>query len=238
MLLNFQGESAITMPRTANPRATNGISTNVIENLSPDDPDDYDDKYSEPDTLINEMRLWPPSYLQAYCLEHFLMECEIYYKHEKERYDKLVAHSREAFLARKKKLRKPATVPTRRQPSRRAKDKHSVTENTRKAQKPPRPKSPSSAPFKPRKLEKEFTDSREGLMQRIMSAFRAKLGFEGSWVDYKSLLEMEIEKTVERLQVEKQEVSDIALFLSVTRTRMLSFVLGPEGQETTREVRL
>ncbi|KAI3321143.1 hypothetical protein HD806DRAFT_546929 [Xylariaceae sp. AK1471] len=186
------------MPRTAKPRVTDDINTDSTDNkLHARDGDG-----PEPDTRINELRLWPPPCMQAYCLDHFLMECEIYHEHENERYNKLVAHSRGTFLAKQKKPSKPAPNPTRRQPSRRAKDEHSVLEVTMKPQRPPRPKKPSSAPFKPLRLEKAFTDSQEGVMYRILSVLREKLELHGSWEDYESALGGEIHETANRLRAE------------------------------------
>ncbi|KAK5633360.1 hypothetical protein RRF57_009075 [Xylaria bambusicola] len=165
----------------------------------------------------HELRLWPPPRLQAYCLDHFLMECEIYHEQENDRYNKLVAHSRESFLKKKPSssqqqqhvMATATTVtapvaPTRRQPSRRAKEKHTVI-GTTPSNDPPRPRKSSSAPFKPAKLEKAFKESPQGSMFRILTEFWKKLELHKSWAEYRSLLESKVQELTSRLEVETGE---------------------------------
>ncbi|RWA08645.1 hypothetical protein EKO27_g6469 [Xylaria grammica] len=81
-----------------------------------------------PEKGAHESRLCPPPRLQAYCLDHFLMECEIYHEQENNRYHKLVAHSRQMFLEKQSQdnsSNQPASAPMRLQPSRRAKENRS-----------------------------------------------------------------------------------------------------------------
>jgi hypothetical protein len=136
------------------------------------------------------------------------MECEIYHEQENERYDKLAAHSQTIFLEKQKKPRKWAPAPSRRQPSRRAKEKHSALEVKLKLQRRSSPKKPSSAPSKPLRLEKAFVDSQEGVMYRILSILREKLELHDSWEDYLSALEGAIRETATRLRTEMEKVSE------------------------------
>ncbi|KAI2636796.1 hypothetical protein GGS21DRAFT_542719 [Xylaria nigripes] len=156
-----------------------------------------------------QLRLWPPPCLQAYCLDHFMMECEIYHEQENDRYHKLVAHTREKFLAdrnKKKPSKKPAQAPTRHQPPRQAKGKTSsqVPPPTKapKPQRPPRPREPPNAPFKPARLEKAFKDSQAGSMVRILSSFHEKLDLHKSWEDYRPPLENKIREAENRQRAE------------------------------------
>lgn len=163
----------------------------------------------------SELRLWPRPTLQAYCPDHFLMECKIYHEQENERYRKLVSHSRDVFLA---KQGKQAPVPARRQPSRRAKEKYSIAEAAKTTTRTTRA-NPSSAPFKPARLEKAFAKSQEGAMIRALSALHQKLGLDERWEEYRALLEGRIQATVERLRrgVKGEEVRYIIYHPHPTR---------------------
>ena len=189
---------------------------------------DDDDDSSDSDARAHELRLWPPPRLQAYCLDHFLMECEIYHEQENDRYDKLVAHSRESFK-KKSPLSsqfKPRIIPpTRRQPARQAKEKYAVLGagagvevrgigvGTRPIRGPPRPRRRSSAPFSPAKLEKAFRESQQGAMFRILTGFYKKLELHKSWEEYRLLLESKVLELVERLKTEAENVRDNSLSL-------------------------
>lgn len=85
------------------------------------------DRHLDIDSRASELRLWPPLHLQAYCIDHFFMECNIYHEQENAQHSKLIAHSRGLFLEKYYKNKygwmKPETEPTRRQPDRRAKEK-------------------------------------------------------------------------------------------------------------------
>ncbi|KAI1298407.1 hypothetical protein F5Y03DRAFT_398193 [Xylaria venustula] len=171
---------------------------------------DHDNHTSDPDTKAYELRLWPPPYLQAYCLDHFMMECEIYHEKETGRYNKLVTYSRERFLEQRNIKKVPSQLiqgPTRRQPSRRAKEKHSIVGAMLSITppEPPAPKKPSNVPFKPAKLEKGFRGSREGAMCRILTELYEKLELEKSWEDYRLLLEHRIKEMAHRLESEAKE---------------------------------
>ncbi|KAI8628792.1 hypothetical protein F5Y19DRAFT_485168 [Xylariaceae sp. FL1651] len=185
------------MAKTRSSRASNDYD----KNDSDDSEYSSNSEVSEPRMKTYELRLWPPPSLQAYCVDHFLTECEIYYEQENERYNKLVGHSRENFLAKQRKPSKPPLAPTRRQPSRRAKEKALSSEAITKPKGPPRPKMPSSAPFKPEKLERAFRDSQEGTSFRILSAFRKKLDLHKSWEEFRSALEEVIQKTADALKM-------------------------------------
>ncbi|KAI1821457.1 hypothetical protein F4861DRAFT_541940 [Xylaria intraflava] len=154
------------------------------------------------------LRLWPPPCLQAYCLDHFMMECEIYHEQENERYKKLVGHIRDAFLEdreKKKAPKKPTAAPTRCQPPRRAKNKNSEQSSTTtkpKPTRPPEPERPSSAPFKPSRLEKAFRDSQGGTMVGILSAFRENLELHKTWENYRPALEEKIREAETRQKTE------------------------------------
>ncbi|TGJ82770.1 hypothetical protein E0Z10_g5995 [Xylaria hypoxylon] len=182
----------------------------------------YDDS-SDPDTTNYKLRLWPPPRLQAYCLDHFLMECENYYEQENERYNKLVANSRQTFLEKQNKKNKKnkksqlTSAPTRLQPSRRAKEKHTAlgttpptTPDATTPQGPPKPKTPSNVPFKPAKLERAFKESQQGVMFRILDEFHKKLELQKSWENYRLPLEDKIQETVKRLltAIEKGKITD------------------------------
>ncbi|KAI1360961.1 hypothetical protein F5Y08DRAFT_348288 [Xylaria arbuscula] len=180
------------------------------------DDDDNDSSDSE-NSRAHELRLWPPPRLQAYCLDHFLIECEIYHEQENDRYTKLVAHSRESFKRKSPEQFKPVIIPpTRRQPSRRAKDKHAVIgagleveTQTREvaatlSRGPPRPRRLSSAPFKPAKLEKAFKESQQGAMVRILTGFYKKLELHKNWTQYRSLLLSKVQELVDRLKTEAE----------------------------------
>ncbi|KAI8945727.1 hypothetical protein F4801DRAFT_597544 [Xylaria longipes] len=170
---------------------------------------DEDSTYT--DTRAYELRLWPPPYLQAYCLDHFLMECKIHHEQENERYNKLVVYSREVFLDRQNKKQlsnKLIRAPTRRQPTRQAKEKHSVLDMTppptptppTEPQYPPKPEKPSNTPLKPARLEKAFTKSREGGMFRVLSQFHQKLELHKSWEEYLQPLKEKVLETANRLR--------------------------------------
>ncbi|KAI0969514.1 hypothetical protein F4678DRAFT_481108 [Xylaria arbuscula] len=171
---------------------------------------DDDNHTSDPDTKAYELRLWPPQYLQAYCLDHFMMECEIYHEQETDRYNKLVTHSREKFFGRqntKKLPSQPMQGPTRRQPSRRAKEKHSIVGAmlSMRPPGPPKPKRPSNVPFKPAKLEKAFRESQEGAMCRILTKLYEELEMQKSWEDYRLPLKNKIQEITDRLKSEAEE---------------------------------
>ncbi|KAI0912671.1 hypothetical protein F4823DRAFT_633421 [Ustulina deusta] len=173
-----------------------------------------DDDRSDPDARAHELRLWPPPRLQAYCLDHFLMECEIYHEQENDRYNKLVAYSRETFLEKqnqKKPSSQPIPVPTRLQPSRRAKERHLVVGATppMTLRGPPRPVRLPGAPFKPAKLEKTFRTSQQGAMFRILTELYEKLELQRSWEEYRSSLENRIQETANRLQAEAERDRNI-----------------------------
>ncbi|KAI0503435.1 hypothetical protein F5B22DRAFT_640159 [Xylaria bambusicola] len=180
------------------------MKASVTEGQHGDDSSDSDARGA------HELRLWPPPRLQAYCLDHFLMECEIYHEQENDRYKKLVAHSRESFL---KKITSSSSnpqqpiisAPTRRQPSRRAKEKHSVIGTPSSLNGPPRPRKLSIAPFKPAKLEKAFKESPQGTMFRILNGFWKKLELHKSWAAYRSVLERKVQELVRRLEAETGE---------------------------------
>lgn len=81
---------------------------------------DQSDGRLDADSTAPKSGLWTPPRLQAYCVDHFLMECQIYHEQENGRYRKLTAHSRGVFLEKKdnKKKKKSTGERTRRQPSR------------------------------------------------------------------------------------------------------------------------
>ncbi|KAI0103063.1 hypothetical protein GGR51DRAFT_573463 [Nemania sp. FL0031] len=169
------------------------------------------DNSLDSDARVSELWLWPPPCWQAYCLDHFLMECEIYHRQENEQYNILVAYSRQVFLDkqnRKKTSSTPNPTPTRRQPTRRAKENHSVLEITppptpSESQQPPRPKKLSITSFKPPRLEKTFMKSQEGDLFRVLTEFYEKLELEKSWeAHYRPSLENAIRETAERLRAE------------------------------------
>ncbi|KAJ2986678.1 hypothetical protein NUW58_g4914 [Xylaria curta] len=154
-----------------------------------------DDGELDAEARAYELRLWPPPYLQAYCVEHFLMECKIYHEQENDRYNKLIAHSRQVFLEkqnRKKPMNYSTPIPTRRQPTRRAKERHSVlmtpprtpTPTPSEPQRPPRPKKPVNTPLRPPRLETAFMKSQEGGMFRILSKFHRRLELHNRQEDY------------------------------------------------------
>ncbi|GAP91449.1 hypothetical protein SAMD00023353_6200270 [Rosellinia necatrix] len=178
-----------------------GTGNQGINNSNAEQQNHRDREESRPDGRAYELRLWPRPRLQAYCLEHFLAECEIYHNQENSRYNKLIAHSRAVFLETQNKKGSSANklAPTRRQPSRRAKEKHSVLE------KPPGPVEHSHAPFKPARLEKAFAKSPEGAMFRNLAKFRESLGLHGSWEDYRAPLESKIVEAAGRLQAAQKE---------------------------------
>ncbi|TRX88996.1 hypothetical protein FHL15_010118 [Xylaria flabelliformis] len=170
-------------------------------------PSGLDEESTDKNTKAYELRLWPSPYLQAYCLDHFLLECKTYHEQENERYNKLVSYSRNGFLARKIKeeeSNKPVRAPTRRQPTRQAKEKHSVLDMTPPptpqmiSHLPSKPEKPSDTPLKPARLEKEFKESPEGAMFRVLSQLRKRLELHKGWEDYRRPLEAKIgEKTRE-----------------------------------------
>ncbi|KAI1735634.1 hypothetical protein F4680DRAFT_469819 [Xylaria scruposa] len=168
-----------------------------------------DDESANVCTRAHELRLWPSPYLQAYCLYHFLEECKTYHEQENERYNKLVSYSRDVFLKRKIKEEessKSIQAPTRRQPTRQAKQKHSVLDMTppptpMESQLPPAPEKPSNTPLKPARLEKEFKESPEGSMFRVLSQLRRKLELHKSWEEYRQLLEPKIHEKARELLV-------------------------------------
>ncbi|KAI1750746.1 hypothetical protein F4782DRAFT_541425 [Xylaria castorea] len=182
-------------------------------------PNGRDEESTDTDTRTYELRLWPPPYLQAYCLDHFLIECKTYHEQENERYNKLVVHSREIFLNRKNKEKqsnKPIRAPTRRQPTRQAKERHSVLDMTPpptptvqiELQLPPMPKRPSNTPLKPARLERAFKESPEGGMFRVLSQLRQRLELHKSWEEYRRPLEAKIYERVRELRVKMKNGKD------------------------------
>ncbi|KAI0544751.1 hypothetical protein F4679DRAFT_600370 [Xylaria curta] len=171
-----------------------------------------DEKSTNTDTTAYELRLWPSPYLQAYCLDHFLLECKTYHSQENSRYNKLVSYSREIFLTRKNKEEEQSNkvqAPTRRQPTRQAKEKHSVVDMTppqtpMDPQFPPIPEKPSNTPLKPARLEKEFKASPEGEVFRVLSQLRRKLDLHKSWEEYRRLLEAKIYGKVKELRAKME----------------------------------
>ncbi|KAI0186253.1 hypothetical protein EV127DRAFT_411342 [Xylaria flabelliformis] len=172
-------------------------------------PSRRDEESTDKNTTAYELRLWPSPYLQAYCLEHFLLECKTYHEQENERYNKLVSYSREVFLARKIKeeeSNKPIRAPSRRQPTRQAKEKHSVLDMTPPptpqmiSHVPSRPENPSNIPLKPARLEKEFKESPEGGMFRVLSQLRKRLELHESWEEYRRPLEAKIDEKASELR--------------------------------------
>ncbi|KAI1125467.1 hypothetical protein F5Y10DRAFT_268097 [Nemania abortiva] len=162
------------------------------------------------DTRAYELRLWPPPCQQAYCLDHFLMECQIYHEQENGRYKELVAHYREMFLERQDK-KKPSNIPNpapvRRQPTRRAKENHSILEMTPpptppESKQPPGPKRPLNAPFKPPRLEKAFMKSQEGVISQNLTEFYEKLELDKGWEEYRPPLENKIQEAAGQLRDE------------------------------------
>ncbi|KAI0390088.1 hypothetical protein F5Y17DRAFT_84493 [Xylariaceae sp. FL0594] len=145
------------------------------------------------------LRLWPRPNFQAYCLEHFLVECEIYHAQENERYKKLVARSRAIFLAKQNKKQTTPPVPTRRQPSRRAKVKPAAVEPARTARGNASTEMDTSS-FKPARLERAFGKSPEGAVVRVLSDLHQKLGLDCRWEEYRSSLEDRIRETLEGLR--------------------------------------
>ncbi|KAI1275954.1 hypothetical protein F5Y07DRAFT_389590 [Xylaria sp. FL0933] len=166
-----------------------------------------DDGSSNSGVRASEFRLWPPPRLQAYCLDHFMMECNIYYEQENERYSELVNYSRETFLQKqghRKTISQAASAPTRIQPSRKAKDKHSL-EGTKLPTTPRGASGPtgsSNVPFKPPKLERVFKKSPQGAMFRTLTELRKRLGLQKSWEEYCVALEGTIKGLTSRLLVE------------------------------------
>ncbi|KAI0858443.1 hypothetical protein F4860DRAFT_526941 [Xylaria cubensis] len=172
-------------------------------------PSGRDEESTDKNTKAYELRLWPSLYLQAYCLDHFLEECKTYHEQENERYNKLVSYSREGFLNRKIKeedSNKPVRAPTRRQPTRQAKEKHSVLDMTPPPTPmmlfdlPSKPEKPSNTPLKPARLEKEFKESSEGAMFRVLSQLRKRLELHKSWEEYRRPLEAKIDEKARELR--------------------------------------
>ncbi|KAH8165168.1 hypothetical protein CIB48_g3101 [Xylaria polymorpha] len=174
---------------------------------------------TEIDMRAYELRLWPPPYLQAYCLDHFLMECKTYHEQENDRYNKLAVYSREVFLDRqdkKKPSKKAIRAPTRRQPTRQAKERHLVLDMTppptptplAEPQCPPIPKKPSNTPLKPAGREKAFTKSQEGGMFRVLSQLHRKLELHKSWEEYRQPLEDKIQEMASRLRSKMENGKD------------------------------
>ncbi|KAI0811882.1 hypothetical protein GGR55DRAFT_688435 [Xylaria sp. FL0064] len=166
-----------------------------------------DDGSSNSGVGASEFRLWPPPALQAYCLDHFMMECNIYYEQENERYSELVNYSRETFLQKqghRKSISQATSASTRIQPSRKAKAKHSL-EGTKLPTAPrgaPGPTVSSNVPFKPPKLERAFKKSPQGAVFRNLTELRKKLGLQKSWEEYRVALEGRIKGPTSRLLVE------------------------------------
>ncbi|KAI0872429.1 hypothetical protein GGS24DRAFT_508784 [Hypoxylon argillaceum] len=188
--------------------------------MNDSDPEQYDrvEDSLESNPRAHNSWLWPPPSQQAYCLDHFLMECEIYHEQENDRYNKLAAHSRHLFLERQNrkkppKISNPVPTPTRRQPTRRAKENHSVLDMTpplapSEPQQPPSTKRPSSASFKPQRLERAFAKSQEGAMFRVLTERHEELKLGTSWEDYRSSLERKIQETADRLRAEIENAKD------------------------------
>ncbi|KAI0441605.1 hypothetical protein F4803DRAFT_551968 [Xylaria telfairii] len=171
---------------------------------------------TEIDMRAYELRLWPPPYLQAYCLDHFLMECKTYYEQENDRNNKLAVYCRGVFLDRqdkKKASKKTAQAPTRRQPTRQAKERHSVLDMTppstpTESQCLPTPKKPLNTPLKPAARERAFMKSHEGGMFRVLSQLHQKLELHKSWEEYCQPLEDKIQEMASRLRSKMENGKD------------------------------
>ncbi|KAI1322847.1 hypothetical protein F5Y16DRAFT_404030 [Xylariaceae sp. FL0255] len=123
----------------------------------------------------HQLLLWPPPCLQVYCLDHFVMECEIYYEQENERYEKLITYSRDQF--KKKNNMATSLAPTRRQPSRQAKMSQCLPEmRARRA----------NSPFKPSAVEKRFAKSSEGELAQILNGLCEKYALNKTWAAYRT----------------------------------------------------
>ncbi|KAI0164165.1 hypothetical protein GGR57DRAFT_516482 [Xylariaceae sp. FL1272] len=178
-----------------------------------DDSDDSDDtlQYSNRTKSKRELKLWPPRMAQEYCRDHFLMEVEIYYEQENEKYRKLVAHCRKKFLAKQEEHCNVPQRTTRRQPSRRAKSKLASSGT--------RPTTSSKiqnlqiAPFRPAKIEKAFQDSPEGKMVQLLTMCHKKYSFHHTWKQYRSNIAGSIDEVVEELQETMKERTEPELCL-------------------------
>ncbi|KAI1348501.1 hypothetical protein F5Y01DRAFT_328395 [Xylaria sp. FL0043] len=170
-----------------------------------------DDGSSNPGTRASELRLRPPPRLQAYCLDHFMMECNIYYEPESERYSELVNYSRETFLQKqghRKSISQAASAPTCIQPCRKAKEKRSL-EGTKLPTTPrgaPGPTGSSNVPSRPPKLERAFKKSPQGALFRTLTELRKTLGLQKSWEEYRGALEGRIKGPTSRLLVKIEKV--------------------------------
>ncbi|KAI0425639.1 hypothetical protein F5Y09DRAFT_334810 [Xylaria sp. FL1042] len=168
-----------------------------------------DDDSSNSGAKAYELRLWPPPRMQAYCLDHFMVECEIYHEQENDRYNKLVKYSRETFLEKQnheKLASKSTPAPTRIQPSRKAKEKQlaSGTKPPMTPQEALRPTKSSNIPFKPAKLEKAFKESQQGAMFQILTELYKKLDLQKSWKTYRVALKGKIQEIANQLLVETE----------------------------------
>ncbi|KAJ8115931.1 hypothetical protein ONZ43_g4552 [Nemania bipapillata] len=195
------------------------VESRAVDNnrMNDTDTEQYDrgvDDLGPDNARAYELRLRPPPSRQAYCLEHFLMECEMHHEQENDRYNKLASHSREKFVQSQNAKRpsnkpSPAPTPTRCQPTRRAKENHSVLEMTPSStlpepQRPPGPRRPSNTPLKPPRLEKAFAKSQDGVMFRILTELHESLELQKSWDEYRRPLENKIQETADHLRVEIQ----------------------------------
>ncbi|KAI1260647.1 hypothetical protein F5Y18DRAFT_248079 [Xylariaceae sp. FL1019] len=151
----------------------------------------------------SELKLWPPRLAQAYCRDHFLMEAEIYYGQENDKYRKLVRQARKKFLTKQAKHCEAPPKITRRQPSRKAKTVLASSETRPKAS--AKTRDPGIAPFRPARIERAFHESPEGRTIQLLTMCHKKYSFHQTWTQFRSNVASSIDEIVKELQATKQE---------------------------------
>ncbi|KAI0017958.1 hypothetical protein F4780DRAFT_562111 [Xylariomycetidae sp. FL0641] len=132
--------------------------------------------------------LWPPPMFQAYCLTHFVMECWIYHQEENRKCNTIIEQFRK-LVPKPKSIKKPATAPTRVQPSRRAREKHAVP-----------PKEEAEVPQEPLiEVGSEAALEAQKLIDAV-NFVRNRLGLDAPWEEYKDRLEALKGEVVELMQ--------------------------------------
>ncbi|KAK8085339.1 hypothetical protein PG997_006610 [Apiospora hydei] len=148
---------------------------------------------------LKQRRVWPPAPCQAYCENHFLQECLVYYSLEMEtidEYDKKKGTEKKNKVSEKETETLPTATaissaaqkqPTRVQPRRRAKGSASASARTETRDNGP------SSPSR-RRTYQEFSDDEYERMER-----RQELCLDISWAEFHDKLEALIKRASKKL---------------------------------------
>ncbi|CAJ2504771.1 Uu.00g121650.m01.CDS01 [Anthostomella pinea] len=142
-------------------------------------------------------RLWPPPLYQAYCLDHFLMECSIYHDEENRKF-RIMADQLRILTQMTKKPSKWSAAPTRVQPSRRAREKRANPEAETKT-KTIQSQSVSQEDEEEKSVEPDPAEADKGL-----KVLHERLDLHIPWLDYKEQLYTRVRETSDHLNAKNE----------------------------------